>query len=322
MVELNGLLLKAEEAGWLIRLSHTPLFVFKEPMTQLVSAIRTILIREIARPLRFNEWIFPRMVPDEVLGKTGWMTHHRHEAWLLDPQREIVYDPEDPGLSPKRDHFPSLPLRFALDPIQCVSLYFALHGKTLEENSLPLKVFEYQGGWSHRYENSPDGLIRGIEFLRLEFVWIAKEDDAIQLRNDLLLRAVESIRDHLQLEVWVAKGDACFEEPSSIAYAADDIFTPEEINEVYPLPSVDILTSYESYNGGKLEVGSAGRHDRLAHRFEIKVNSGKQVFYPWSGCLGIGLTRLAAAFLNRYGFDPNSKNWPSLVKTAFQRAGS
>jgi hypothetical protein len=316
MSESNGLLKKAEEAGWIYNLQNTPLMVFRPPMTRLVTAIREILIKDVARAEAFEEWIFPRMVPEEVLAKTGWLNNHREEAWLIDSKREFVFEPDDEGLFWREDRFPSEPHPYALDPIQCVSLYYALFGKTLEQKDLPIKVFEHQGGWTHRYETSPNGLTKGIEFLRLELVWIALEEDAIAIRNRRLEATVIALSEQLILDVSVAEGDSCFEEPTTSGYVS--ILPITQLNDLYPKASVDILTAYQGRND--LEVGSASRHDRLPRRFEIKASlpNGSSV-HPWSGCLGIGLTRLAAAFVDKHGFEPNK--WPSRVKRLFQEAG-
>lgn len=317
--ESNGLLKQAEEAKWVCRLDNTPLIVLRAPMTKLVTAIRKIVVEDVALKHHFEEWIFPRMVPEEVLAKTGWLNNHREEAWLVDPKREFVFKPDEPGLFPRKNRFPHEPLPYALDPIQCVSLYYAFFDKTLEENQIPLKVFEYQGGWTHRYERLTGGLERGIEFLRLELVWIAMESEAIQLRNATLQSAVNMLIEQLELEITVAEGDSCFEEPTSDSYAEDSILPPDRLSELFPVASVDILTAYQDRRD--LEVASASRHDLLPRRFEIKVKQrGGDAMHPWSGCLGIGLTRLAAAFLHKHGFDQT--HWPTRVKRYFDEAGA
>jgi hypothetical protein len=319
MSESNGLLKKAEEAGWIYNLQNTPLMVLRAPMTRLVTAIREILVKEVARPADFEEWIFPRMVPEEVLAKTGWLNNHREEAWLVDPKREFVFKPDEEGLFPQKDRFPSEPLPYALDPIQCVSLYFALFGKTLKQEDLPIKVFEHQGGWTHRYETAASGLTRGIEFLRLEMVWIALEQDAINIRNQRLKATVEAISDQLNLDVAIAGGDSCFEEPTPTGYGAGGILPVIQLPELYPQASVDILTTFQGSND--LEVATASRYDRLPRRFEIKaLLADGSCVHPWSGCLGIGLTRLAAAFLEKHGFETDK--WPKPVTRLFKEVGS
>jgi seryl-tRNA synthetase len=310
----NNLISRAEAAHWVYTLQNTPLMVFRTPMTRLITAIRQILIDDVAVSSGFEEWIFPRMVPEEVLAKTGWLKYHREEAWLVDPKREFVFEPDQCGLFPRKTLFPSDPLPYALDPIQCVSLYYALFGRTIDMNELPMKIFEYQGGWTHRYETNPDGLRRGFEFLRLEFVWVALMNEAISLRNELLKKTVDTLSEQLVLDIEVAEGDSCFEAPPTSEYAKDSIFPSSQVSRLDASASVDVIT--RDQGGEPLEIVSAGRHDSLPRRFEIEVTKPDgTVTNPWSGCLGIGLTRLALAFLSKHDFDPSK--WPPRPKRIF-----
>ena len=308
----NGLLKKAVELGWIYPLQHTPLFVFRPKLTQLVTVLRDILIDAVAVHNGFEEYIFPRIVPEEVLAKTGWLTYHREEAWLVDPKREFTFNnPDEDGLFPKQTRFPEQPHPYALDPIQCVSLYYALHGNSIPASELPLKAFEFQGGWTHRYESAPSGLLRGIEFLRLELVWIAKEKDAVDIRNSIVEATMQAITDQIHLHVQAAKGDSCFVEPPPQENGYGQIYELADLMHLFPQPSIDILCKYQ---GADLEIASAGRDLTLPRRFQISL-TGQPNVNLWSGCLGIGLTRLAAAFLDHWGFDLDK--WP---ESRMQRA--
>lgn len=318
----NGVFASLLKNGWIYPLEKTPLLVFRPRMTWLITALRRLLIIEVALDQEFEEYIFPRMVPEEVLAKTGWLTNHREEAWLIDPKREFIFEPDSPaetaGLFTKGSsfpEFPTTPLPYALDPIQCVSLYYALFNRTLKHSEWPIKAFEYQGGWSHRYEKSASGLLRGVEFLRLELVWIADQDQTIRLRTEVLKRAGQALQEQLQLKIHLAEGDSCFEEPELSTYEV-----LHELKDLVKLAqqanSIDIIAEYPDT---QVEVASSGRHDSLPRRFQIQLQdeTGKALD-AWSGCLGLGLTRLAAVFLNTHGFD--IEHWPERIRRYFQEA--
>jgi seryl-tRNA synthetase len=314
----TDVLKKAIEASWIYPLDGTPLLAFAPPMTYLIGALRGVFIKNVAVSQKFREWIFPRIIPEEVLAKTGWLTNHREEAWFVDPKREFTYDPDEDShaatLYPKATAigFPEAVHPYALDPIQCVSLYHAYYRQAIEKSKLPIKVFEHQGGWTHRNERRVQGLVRGVEFLRLEFVWIATQESAINIRNEVLGSVVEQIGDHLELEVRLAAGDSCFDEADR-EYKLP-LVVRERIQDVYQEAAVDVLTFYGT---NTLEIASAARHQHLAKRFGIRVQAdGGKTEDAWSGCLGIGLTRLAAAFLDKHGFEV--ERWPKYMQTRFK----
>ncbi len=320
----NGVFAKAISEEWIYPLEKTPLLVFRPKMTRLITALRRLLVNDIAHDHGFEEYVFPRMVPEEVLAKTGWLNNHREEAWLVDPKREFVFHPDNPeetaGLFVKDSSFPgfpSTPLPYALDPIQCVSLYYALFNKTLEHGKWPVKAFEYQGGWSHRYEKMASGLLRGVEFLRLELVWIADRQKADDIRTEVLQAAGHALKEQLELKIQLAAGDSCFEEPALLKY--DKFWDLKDVATLaQQAASIDIVGTYGASES--IEIGSTGRHDSLPRRFQIKLkdNGGREIS-AWSGCLGIGVTRLAAVFLSAHGFDVNK--WPERILRYYNQAG-
>lgn len=276
------------------------------------------MVSDVAFVHGFEEYIFPRMVPDEVLAKTGWLTNHREEVWFVDPRREFNFTPDEPGWFNKQEQFPSAPYPYVLDPIQCISLYYALYNKTLQPDRLPIKAFEYQGGWSHRYESMAEGLVRGIEFLRLELVWIAQRDEADAIRTKVLDATLNALAERLELNVTIERGDSCFEEP--VLLGREPGFNRDQLTRlVKQAASIDVCVPYHSEKE-PLEIASAGRHDMLPKRFQIKVGSSEEAMYPWSGCLGIGLTRLAAVFLKKHGF--NTNEWPKEIQRYFEDASA
>lgn len=312
---------EATKLEWIYPLSETQSFVFGPPLTVLIIAIRSLLIDKLAVKHGFSEWIFPRLIPEEVLAKTGWLTHHRSEAWNVSPKREFAYaqpDENGGGLFHRGDREPIDNRPYVLDPIQCVSFYYAFYSKSLK--SLPIKAYEYQGGWTFRYETNADGILRGKQFLRLEFVWLANEKEAQDIRNVLVFDAATAIDAYLQVPVKVAEGDSCFEHPPQQVYAPNrvwDLTTAKE--RAHDLPSIDLLFDsqhqFPRSNEGFIELASAGRHNQLPPRYKIKqADSTNPV---WSGCCGLGLTRLVFAFLAVHGFSQDA--WPNPFRDEYYR---
>jgi hypothetical protein len=149
-------------------------------------------------------------------------------------------------------------------------------------------------------------------------VWIALEQDAINIRNQRLKATVMALSEQLNLDVAIAGGDSCFEEPTAAGYDAGGILPVTQLSDLYPKASVDILTTFQG--GNYLEVATASRYDRLPRRFEINARlADGSCVHPWSGCLGIGLTRLAAVFLEKHGFEPDK--WPKPVTRFYKEVG-
>ena len=308
----------AAEKGWISPLSHhgRPYqWVFTEPTAQLTRILKDFLRLQIAAPLDFREYVFPRLVPEEILGLTGWLKYHPAEAWHVSQKREYRWDVNDNGLNVHsgglNGPFETAQTEFVLDPIQCVSLYHALQGKMLQRDEIPLRVFEEQGGWTWRYERleSLSGMSKAIGFLRTEFVWLAHQQDACTIRNELLTKIAADLGSFTGLDFLFAKGESCFEE---IPNQELDSYERREkdIKNLLSEPTIDLLILRAG--GIVSEVGSASRYSSITRRFRITCSDKVAL---WSGCLGIGLNRLLVAFLERFGF--SSTNWPVPIRTAW-----
>ena len=87
-----------------------------------------------------------------------------------------------------------------------------------------------------------------------------------------------------------------------------------DVSSIDRIPTLD-LEVYLPYRGPRdeaewLEITAASVHrDFYVSRFKIKEARGREI---WTGCVGHGLTRWAAGFLARHGFDFDE--WPKAVK--------
>ena len=304
-------LAEACKEKWIYRLRGTSQYVLGKEMARLISILKSLLINRIAVQQKFEEWIGSRIIPEAVIAKTGWLVHHGHEAWYVCPRKQSSFPSEDPKLMVGEVGTPHQ-TEYVLDPIQCVSLYHALYDSKLSK--LPLKIYEHQAGLTYRHEDNATGFPAGLEFMRIEFVWIAKKEEAIDIRNKLASGVADLFAEQLWLKLRIARGDSCFEEPAIEGYADDSLFERDNEDSWNPLPSVDVVVLFDNADP-HLEVASAGRSDVIPRRFQISTEDKSCL---WSGCLGVGLTRVAFAFLRQHGFQANA--WPDTqISKLFKR---
>ena len=274
-------------------------YVYGPKWTRIVRLLQIELI-ERAQALDFEEWILPRYIPRDA----------------LDSFKLTQFAP-DLLLPAGHQNF--------LDPVQCVSFYQHLRGRSLRSKQLPLRVVEVMGGWTWRNESpeSMDGPYRAREFLRVEHIFCGTpqqvRDQRRRMRDNLT-----DLLTQLQLGWQVVVGHGCMDLPSLTAARlaakkADDI--PVQDIEVpirralHKLPDLPTpgTTSHDVLQDDKLvemvsdasywdhdEIcGCSVEGDHLARDFGIVDEQGKPL---WSGCCGIGLNRLVLALLYQHGF--------------------
>ncbi len=275
--ELTELAIKK---GWVIKTKDSEFYIFTSKMTKLIRRLQSIFLDEIATNLGFEEWLFPRMIPEESVKSTGWLDYHPSEAFLINTALDSDYQDK----------------RYLLEPIQCTPLYHALQDKVATFN-LPLKVVECLGGWSWRNEKSEkiDGLFKSKAFLRIEFVWIGDRNTVIKIRKSILDLSIQKLNKYYELNLDKAKGDSCFiESPPKVEYT---VVGNQVRNNA---PTIDVI--YKRSNPPEIiEIASGSIHgDKIMNNFNITVESDKKLY---SGCFGFGLTRLALIILEKTNFN-------------------
>ncbi|MCX8204309.1 MAG: serine--tRNA ligase [Candidatus Nezhaarchaeota archaeon] len=314
---------EAERLGWIKRFPARGQWIFTAPMTSLISAIRNIIVDNICKPLGFQEWIFPRLIPFEVLKKLSTYVEHLPEGMFY-----VCAPPRDPKAFEefKREFVLRRKIRadilkeilelpsYVLDAIQCAPFYQFFSGELVKVESLPVKVYDYAGGWTWRNEGGGvEGLARTNEFLRLEMVYLGVPEQVVELRDKVVERTIEVIDKVLDLEWRLTVGAPFYLSQEEASRRLVDISTSSKI------PALDV-ECYLPYRGGReasewLEVSACNVHmTHYVDSFKIKEVKGREL---WTGCVGHGLTRWATAFLAQKGFDFDS--WPKEVK---ERIGS
>ncbi len=308
----------AEKLGWAIRFPGRAQWIYLPPMAALIRAIRDIFYEYVAKPLGFIEVLFPKLIPIEIAfrarklqGEPGGMYYvcvprYREKEKYIPFQIKAEITQELPMDELKKLlEEPS----YILDPIQCLPFYQLYRGRVLKKEDLPIKVVEC-GGPTYRFEaGGARGLERVDEFWRMEHVWLGLPEQCIEIRNEIMKKVVEVVDRVLDLE-W------------RIQFAGDTFFLAEDqrIDEDIQIPSDPKyeLQIYLPYRGPRdstekdvwlacASFNLAGNH--YTKYFGIKCATGEVL---WTGCCGIGLTRMALAFIAQKGFDPS--NWPEEVR--------
>lgn len=283
---------EAIRRGWLLPFAPGQ-FVYGPEWTFLLRRLQAMLL-ERAAELGFQEYLFPRLVPDQAVDNFRLSQFKPGLLWRADGDR-------------------------VLDPVQCLPFYHVLRGRRVSAGQLPLMAVETLGGWTWRRESPADldGAFRAIEFARVEHVWIAPPAEAAAIRNTVRDSVVGQLMD-LGLSVQTVVGEPCMpiEEIDRRREAAD---TGDEVPvidielRVRPQrdPSVITPQDFDEIGGCTIEG------DHHLGSFDIARDDGSPL---WSGCCGVGLNRLVIGFLFQHGFD--ASRWPAQVANGAATAAS
>lgn len=309
---------EAERRGWIKRYPGRGQWIYTPPMAALIRAISQLIIEKVAKPLEFQEWMFPRLVPMEIFKKLTTYVEH-----LPDGVFYVCTPPRDPSMFDefKREYVLRREIRtdilkqilgepeYIMEAIQCTAFYQYFGGEFVRLEELPVKAYELLGGWTWRNEaGGVEGLVRTNEFWRLEMVFLGSPGDVIELRNRVMDLTIELADKDLDMEWRVVAGAPFYLSPQEASKRLIDV------SHVNKIPTLD-LEIYLPYRGPResaewLEVTAASVHrDFYVKNFKIKEVKEREL---WTGCVGHGLSRWAAAFLARHGFEFD--NWPETVK--------
>ncbi|MCS7140011.1 MAG: serine--tRNA ligase [Candidatus Nezhaarchaeota archaeon] len=316
---------EAEKLGWIKRFPSKGQWIFAAPMVGLLKVMRDLIVNHVCRPLGFEEWMFPRLIPMLVLAKLSSYVEHLPEGMFY-----VCAPPRDPSAFDeyKREYTLKRIIRkdllkrildepeYVLDAVQCPPFYQFFSEETVRLEDLPIKVYECMGGWTWRNEaGGVEGVARTNEFWRMEMVYLGSPRDVVKIRDDVVSKTVELIDKVLDLEWRTVVGAPFYLSSEEASKKRIDISSRDKI------PTIDI-ECYLPYRGerGKaewLEITAASVHyTHYVSAFKIKEVKGRDI---WTGCVGHGLTRWATAFLAQHGFDP--VNWPSEVRRLYEQYG-
>lgn len=309
----------AEKLGWIKKFPARGQWIMTAPMTALLKAIKDLIVNKICIPLGFQEWFFPRLLPMSILEKLSTYVEHLPEGMFY-----VCTPPRDPKAfeefkkeytlrrTLRTDLLKSIlpPPSYILDAIQCPPFYQFFSGELVKVESLPIKVFDYMGGWTWRNEaGGVEGLARTNEFWRMEMVYLGTPDQVVEIRDKIAEATIKLVDEDLELEWRLTVGAPFYLAPEEAKKRTVDISSSKSI------PALDV-ECYLPYRGSReegewLEISACNIHmQHYVKAFKIKEVKGREL---WTGCTGHGLTRWATAVLAQHGF--NFYEWPKALQS-------
>jgi len=292
-------------------------WIFGPQATAILRAMEQIVIDELLGPLKFDEIIIPKAVTWDVWQRSGHAKNLYPEIYYLCPPK--TRDPDfweevidlykitgevQTKLIKERIKDPIGGISYA----QCPPFWPYLQGKTLSNDSLPVRVFD-RSGTSMRYESGGiHGIERVDEFHRIEVIWIAYPDEVKRVHQDIVERYRKIFNEILELEWRMAKVTPWFMAQEGLVGTAEN----KEVG------TID-FEAYLPYRGSRedsewLEFQNASNNgDKYPKGFSVKGQKGEL----WSGCTGIGMERWLATFVAQKGLEP--ERWPKKFRKRLGR---
>jgi len=294
--------------GWVQQGPTKGKWFFRPQATAILKTMEEIAIKEVLKPLGFQEIIESHIVPFDIWLKTGHMEGMPGEFYYVaEPlTRDVDKWERFVDLTKITKEIPSEELaknvgipKAGICYAQCPVIYWSFKGKTISEKSLPILVYD-NTAVSCRYESGGrHGIERVDEFHRIEPVYIGTKEQLLELREKLLDRYKYVFNEILELEwrmAWVTPwymqqagktGDTDTQDTGTIDFEAYMPYRGDrKKSEWLEFQNLSILG------------------DKYAQAFNIKAQKSEL----WSGCSGIGLERWTTAFLAQKGINP--ENWP------------
>jgi seryl-tRNA synthetase len=266
-------------------------------LTKLDSRVRMLAVAEFGAV----ENCYPALIPTSVLHRAGYfdsfpqllMTagrfHSDADAYQGFAAEFAAADSKAAFMDSRTEH-----TGHCLSPTVCYHAYHMLAGTELPADGRVLtacgKIFRFESHYHRTLERLWDFTMREVIFLG------SREWVAAQRRN--LVRAVCRVVDDLRLA-------------GQLEVANDPFFgngaTAKRVMVQQAL-KMKVELRMPVVDGRDIAVGSFNLHGtKFGEAFDIRTPDGSPAY---SGCIGIGLERIAYAFLCRHGIDP--ADWPEL----------
>lgn len=298
---------------------------FRAQAAAIMRAMERIAVEEILKPLGFEEVVLPHHVALDTWIRTGHAHGVPNEIYYVsEPKtRDVAAWEQYRDIMKITREVPTEELMKNLAaPVagicyaQCENVYWSLQGKTVAEESFPIKVFD-RTAVSNRYESGGrHGIERVDEFHRIEPVYIGTREQLIELRKKLLERYTHVFNDILEIEWRIASVTPFYMSHSGMGDVASAEGDKREEKTLADMPDTGTLDfeAWLPYRGSREEsewlefqnLSIVG--EKYTDAFNIKAQKSQ----IWSGCSGIGLERWTVAFLAQKGVDP--EKWPKAFR--------
>lgn len=242
-----------------------------------------VIAKDIGARHGFEEWYLPKLLPGSTLDKFGCT-----KVWpdyLFRVSQHTIGDSRNTIGWDGTPHY--------LDPVQCASFYEALSFLDLE-TVCPLKVMD-QSGYTYRneFKEKLNHTMKTVEFLRAEYVFVGR--NMVRQSRATLIEEYMRLLNSCGMKWRLVVGQGCYETPTE-----DDIAEYDAAKDIASVPILD-LEIYSLSLGEWVEViGGSYLHNHKLKRFGHPENGIE------SGCMGVGLTRLAGMMLEYIGPSVNS----------------
>jgi seryl-tRNA synthetase len=297
--------------GWL-REFGSGVWTVMPPFAALIKAIQDLCIDEIAKPLGFHEVIVPRLIPLEVQRKKGQLSGIPNEIfWVCPPAsrdpahfdkyRDLVEITGETHPDELKNYLRE-PF-FSLSYAQCEPFYDLFGSEIVDADNLPFKFYDINGP-TWRWEGGGlKGYERLNEFLRIELFYVGTKEQITDVRNKTLERSEKIMEKVFDIQYRIDANAPVYLEHAGKAEEESEFVKTYDLVAILPF-----ITA--SRDEAELEIASYHAHtDFYMDRFHIKERKNREI---WTGCAGIGPSRWAYVFLQRWGFD--YKKWPKEIK--------
>ena len=298
----------AKRLGWITEFPGRGQWIYAAPYAKLLRVLEDFIIERVAAPLGFEEAMFPKLIPLEVMQRMpGYLDGVPEGMYYVCPpprEPEAFTDFKQKLKLTKRVAVKELDKAlkapaYVLAPAQCEPFYEIFSQRRVRIEDLPTKLYD-RSGWTYRWEGGGvEGFVRTQEFRRIEFVFLGEPGDAVKIRDEVLDKSVK-LMDELGLEWQLSVATPFYMREGGIEADVSDSSKVATYDLEVALP----------YKPGWLELGSYNVHrTKFVKTFKIKEAKGREI---WTGCCGFGTTRWVAGFLAQHGFEP--LRWPKLVR--------
>lgn len=298
---------EALKLGWVKQFPGKGQWFYGPKMTALERAIESILVEKVLDKLDFQECLFPKLIPFEVLDKMKYLEGLPEGMYYVsapkrDPEafdkfkQELIINHEIP-IDLLKDGLKDP--GYVNAAAQCEPFYEFLSHEVVDEKDLPIKCFD-KSGWTYRWEGGgAKGLDRVHEFQRVEAVWCGTPEQVDKVRDQTLLLS-QDLASELELEWYTEVGDDPF-------YLEGRKVENRGI-EFPDVPKYEMRLVVPNRDKGVAVVSANNHGTHFVEGFSIQEAHQHNI---WTGCTGFGLTRWLFGFLAQKGFD--KENWPKMV---------
>jgi seryl-tRNA synthetase len=304
----SGVFEQLVERGWAFQLGDGQVGL-AGPAMRLVEALDQRFRRMAMGEFGAVEHRYPTFIPTDVLRRCGYfgafphlvslVSHFVEDYRVLKEIRDANAE-SDRVVIPDRDAI--VEAAACVTPATCYHVYQSLEGRTVRA---PGQVFTASGRCARYESTNMVGLDRLWEFTMREMVLVGREDWVREMRQkgmDAFIALVEE-----------------WDLDCTVETANDPFFAPVYASKTFWQSQgglkYELRFAVEPGPGGRprtISCGSANLHEGFfGQTFRLALEDGAPVF---TGCVALGVERLALAVFTQHGLDP--ARWPAPLAEA------